>query len=92
MTTETLKEADRYLLNKGFTCKSSKELGNGYQASYELGTFRTRADRGIVITLQDYGDGKWSHTLVAFSKNLAEQARDIEQALSQLPGFEPHRM
>jgi hypothetical protein len=92
MTTETLKEADRYLLNNGFTCRKLTDLGGQHQASYEFGQIKTKTGSGITITLHDYGDGHWTDTLVGASDDLLGRAQQIMDALDRLPGFEPHRI
>lgn len=93
MTTETLKEADRYLMNNGFSCRKSADLGGEYEASYMFGDLNAKPPHGIEITLHDYGDGHWTYNnLVSHSENLAAKVRQITEALSGLPGFEAHRI
>jgi hypothetical protein len=90
MTTETLKEADRYLLNNGFKLGPEVELDNQYQASYDLG--KSKKDFDITITLFDYGDGHWTYTLVGCSEKFTIKSQEIIKGLSLLPGFERHRI
>lgn len=91
MPTETLKEADRYLANCGFTCTSVTHLHNMFQARYDFGSVVAKPPRGIRITLNDSGNGRWTYFVVAYSQELRERVDAIEQSLKQLPGFEPLR-
>lgn len=92
MTTQTLMEADRYLVNKGFVCTPLTDLGDQYQARYTFGRFKTKTDSGITLTLHDYGDGRWTYSPIGFSKGLDEMVREVNEALRRLPGFEPDRI
>lgn len=58
MTTETLKEADRYLMNNGSSCRKEVDLGGTYESSYTFGNLDAKPPHGIDITLHDYGDGR----------------------------------
>ncbi len=90
MTTETLKEAGRYLLNNGFRCGAEVELDNQYQARYDFG--QLRGNVGITITLHDYGNERWTYMSVAYSKDFLEKSGQRTNGLRQLPGFEPHKI
>jgi hypothetical protein len=90
VTTETLKEADRYLMNNGFSCRKEVDLGGAYESSYTFGNLSAKAPQGIDITLHDYGDGHWTLKVVGHSEDLTAKTRQITEALRGLPGFEPH--
>jgi hypothetical protein len=93
VTTQTLKEADRYLLTRGLAIKHETLLDKGYQARYQVGRMeKKKTDDGITITLHDYGDGHWTSALVAHSNNREKEALEVMRALSLLPGYEPHRV
>jgi hypothetical protein len=93
LTTQTLKEADRYLLNNGFVCEALTDLGGGeFRARYELGILMSPAPKGIAITLRDYGNRQWTFHEVAHSANMKEKAQEVMDSLRRLPGFEPQRI
>lgn len=102
MTTETLMEADRYLLNNGFTQVGEPvELPNKQvQFAYRFGDLadktplgRPKTPHGISLTLHDLGDGRWTFVnFVVHSKDLSDKAHQTTQALSRLPGFQPHKI
>jgi hypothetical protein len=92
MTTLTLKEADRYLINGGFLEKSTADLGGQFQARYEFRDLNAKPPRGIMIKLHDYGDGHWTSMDLAYSKDLEGKALQTTAAMAQLPGFELPRI
>jgi hypothetical protein len=88
-TTQTLKEADRYLVNNGYEFKSSTDLGTEFVASYEFGNLKAKPPRGITVTLHDYGNRYWNFYKVAHSEDLKERAQEMMDALRRLPGYQP---
>lgn len=90
MTTPTLMEADRYLVNAGFVCTNETALGEGFHASYTFGNPLVKPARFIALALHDYGDKTWDHSNIGFSEGLADKAREVEETLRRLQGFRSH--
>jgi len=93
MTAKTLRQADQYLIENGFSLTKTTNLGDELQATYGLGNLQAKPPVGIHITLHDYGDGHWTFgNFVIHSGDFTAKVREVMDALGKLPGFEPHRV
>lgn len=89
--TETLKEPDRYLSNKGFTGIEKPSGPGTFRVHYTLGSLERGREDGIGISLYDHGDGHWSYEFPPHaSENRQPELREITNALQKMKGYEGH--